>query len=450
MSLFGTDGVRGRANEGTLTPNTILKIAQAAGSIFRSGEHRHTVIIGKDTRLSGYMIEPALTTGFVSMGMNVVMLGPMPTPAISLLVRSMRADLGIMISASHNLYQDNGLKFFGPDGYKLSTADQERITKIVEEDQPLALCASEDLGRAKRLESAQGRYVEFIKSTIPRKSRFDGLKIVVDAAHGAAYTVASLVFWELGAEVVSIGETPDGKNINFQSGATNTANLRHHVLAEGANLGVALDGDADRLILIDEKGHTVNGDQVLAVITKCLHSHALLKGGSVVGTIMSNLGLERFCHDQGLGFIRTPVGDRHVCDAMRQHGCNIGGEQSGHIILSDYARTGDGLMAALKVTSQIAAEKKPASEVLSCFKPVPQELRSYKTELAGDLLACPVVQEKITQLQHSLGQDGRLVVRKSGTEPVVRVMVEHTNASLLSQAFAEIESAFGDKATLSL
>ncbi|MEM9684510.1 MAG: phosphoglucosamine mutase, partial [Pseudomonadota bacterium] len=345
---FGTDGIRGRANEAPITPDMVLRLAMAAGERFRRGDHRHTAVIGKDTRLSGYMLEPALTAGFISMGMDVVLVGPMPTPAVAMLTRSMRADLGVVISASHNPYEDNGIKLFGPDGYKLSDEEESAIEAVMESGD-MALAPSSGLGRARRMDDAPGRYIEFVKQTFPRGRRLDGLKVVIDCAHGAAYRVAPTVFWELGAEVVPVGVQPDGLNINRNCGATSPDMMCEQVVAHGAHIGIALDGDADRLIVADEQGRIMDGDQLMALIASNWHTQGRLRGGGVVATVMSNLGFERHLKSLGLQMVRTPVGDRYVVEHMVTNDFNVGGEQSGHIILNDYVTTGDALIAALQV-----------------------------------------------------------------------------------------------------
>lgn len=439
MKLFGTDGVRGLANNGTLAPDVIMKIAQAAASIFVDADRRHTVIIGKDTRLSGYAIESALMSGFISMGVNVVSLGPLPTPAVSMLARSMRADLGVMVSASHNPYYDNGLKFFGPDGFKLSEELEREIERRVDDSKNVKLCKSQDLGRANHLKTASGRYVEFVKNTLPRQTSFHGLKIVVDCANGAAYQVAPLVFWELGADVVTISAEPNGININDACGAVHPENLQHRVLSEKADLGIALDGDADRVIVVDEKGEIIDGDQLMACVALGLHNDNRLKGDAVVATIMSNMGLETFLKEKNMKLIRTRVGDRYVCDAMRKHTCNVGGEQSGHIILSDYVRTGDGLIAALHLVARLRQENKPASEIFRCFTPVPQEVRSLRIN-DSDPLSCDDFKQLIRSCEQDLANQGRLIVRGSGTEPVLRLMVESQDQKKLSSNLDRLES----------
>ncbi len=429
MKLFGTDGIRGLANKSPMTPDVMMRVAMAAGCVFKNGNHRHTVVIGKDTRLSGYMIEPALTAGFIAMGMNVVLVGPLPTPAVSMLVRSMRADLGVMISASHNPYYDNGLKFFGPDGYKLSRSVEEKIEALVE-GEITNLAKPEDLGKAFRLESATGRYIEFVKNTLKSSVRFDGLKVVVDCANGAAYNVAPKVLWELGAEVITIGDQPDGFNINAEIGAVASGAVRQAVLEHKADIGIALDGDADRVVISDEKGNLVDGDQIMAIIATAWQKRSQLRGGQVVSTVMSNLGFESYLKSQGLELVRTAVGDRPVGEYMRANDCNVGGEQSGHIILSDFARTGDGLVAALQVLAVLVKAQKPASDLCNVFHPTPQKLKSVRFQ-KGDPLESPAVQAAIKEMETKLGDKGRLLVRKSGTEPLVRVMVESEDVSKL-------------------
>ncbi len=421
-ALFGTDGLRGRANVAPITAETALRVAVAAGAQFTRGEHRHLVVIGKDTRLSGYMLEPALAAGFVSVGLDVVLLGPLPTPAVGMLTRALRADLGVVISASHNPYQDNGIKLFGPDGYKLSDEVEREIEARMGSASATDLAPAAGLGRARRLEDALGRYIEFVKGSFPRALRLDGLKIVVDCANGAAYRVAPTVFYELGAEVVPIAVSPDGFNINKDCGATAPAAMREAVVRNGADLGIALDGDADRLILADETGKLVDGDQVMALIAGSWLGGGRLAGGAIVATVMSNLGLEHHLNGLGLGLERTPVGDRYVVEHMRRHGFNIGGEQSGHIVLSDYSTTGDGLIAALQVLAVLVESGRPASEVLRVFAPLPQRLRSVRC--AAEALEDRGVRAAIAAGEAALGTTGRLLIRPSGTEPVVRVMAE--------------------------
>lgn len=428
--FFGTDGIRGRTNEAPMTAAMAQRIGQAAGAHFLRGPHKHRVVIGKDTRLSGYMMETALISGFTSVGMDVVMVGPMPTPAVAMLTHSMRADLGVMISASHNKFVDNGIKLFGPDGYKLSDKDEMAIEALL--DRAPRLVAPEEIGRSKRIEDARGRYIHAAKLTFPKHLRLDGLKVVVDCANGAAYEVAPSALWELGAEVVAIGVTPNGLNINDGCGSTDPDLLKRTVAETGADIGLALDGDADRLIVVDEKGETVDGDQLMALIASSWHRSGRLSGGGVVSTIMSNLGLERFLGEQGLKLERTQVGDRYVLEAMRAKGYNVGGEQSGHIILSDYGTTGDGLVAGLQVLAEIVAAKRPASELLSLFEPLPQLLKSVQFG-SGAPLEADGVKAAIAAGENRLGSGGRLVIRKSGTEPVIRVMAEGEDQALVAE-----------------
>jgi phosphoglucosamine mutase len=431
--IFGTDGVRGLANAEPMTPETMLRLALAAGRRFTRGSHRHRVVIGKDTRLSGYMIEPALTAGFVAMGMDVTLLGPVPTPAVAMLTRSLRADLGVMISASHNPYADNGVKLFGPDGYKLSDEIEAAIEAGMGE--PPALAAAAELGRARRLDDTEGRYIEFVKATFPKGLRLEGLKIVVDCANGAAYKVAPAVLWELGAEVVPIARDPNGFNINEKCGATHPDTMQAAVAAHGAHLGIALDGDADRLIMADEKGRVVDGDQLMALIAGGFARDGRLAGGGLVATIMSNLGLERFVEARGLSLFRTKVGDRYVIERMKADGINVGGEQSGHIILSDYATTGDGLLAALQVLAELVQAQRPMSEVARLFEPYPQLLRNVKFERgAADPLGHATVRSAIASAETALGREGRIVIRPSGTEPVIRVMAEGADPDLVRRS----------------
>jgi phosphoglucosamine mutase len=442
--LFGTDGIRGTANKDPMTADTALKVAVAAGRHFTRGQHRHLVVIGKDTRLSGYMLEPALTAGFISIGMDVVLLGPMPTPGVAMLTRSLRADLGVVISASHNPYDDNGIKLFGPDGYKLSDEIEAEIERNLDVREGLA--APGKLGRARRLDDAEGRYIEFVKATFPKGLRLDGLRIVVDCANGAAYKMAPTVLWELGAEVVRIGVTPDGFNINAKCGATHTETLQSAVVAHGADLGVALDGDADRVIMIDEHGHPIDGDQVMALIARSWGKGGKLRGGGVVGTVMSNLGLERFLAGQKLTLARAAVGDRYVVEMMRASDYNLGGEQSGHIILSDYATTGDGLVAALQVLAVLVESGQRASELCRVFEPLPQLLKNVRFK-GGAPLEVDSVKKAIRDAEQTLGKTGRVLIRKSGTEPVIRVMAEGEDKALIdrvvSQIVGEIERVAG-------
>ena len=418
---FGTDGIRGRTNAGVMTAAIAMKVGQAAGTRFLRGGHRHRVVIGKDTRLSGYMLENAMVAGFTSVGMDVVLLGPMPTPAVALLTRELRADVGVMISASHNPYEDNGIKLFGPDGFKLSDEDEEAIEAMLAQDLPLADAPL--IGRARRIEDARGRYIHAVKGSLPDNIRLDGLKIVVDCANGAAYQVAPSAIWELGAEVIAVGVSPNGQNINHRCGSTHLDLVKETVVASGANIGIALDGDADRLIVVDEKGKTVDGDQLMALIGTRLAAQGELRGGGVVATVMSNLGLERCLRGHGLDLIRTKVGDRHVLERMKEGGFNVGGEQSGHMILLDHATTGDGTIAALQVLAALVQTGKPASELLHLFDPVPQLLKNVRFS-GGKPLDAPAVQKVIADAEAQLAGRGRLVIRPSGTEPVIRVMAE--------------------------
>ncbi|WP_413060790.1 phosphoglucosamine mutase [Sphingomonas carotinifaciens] len=418
---FGTDGIRGATNSGAMTAAMAMKVGMAAGAYFLRGDHRHRVLIGKDTRLSGYMLESALVAGFTSVGMDVIMVGPLPTPAVAMLTQSMRADIGVMISASHNPFADNGLKLFGPDGYKLSDEAEEAIEAMIDGEVPLV--PSSQIGRAQRIDDAQGRYIHFAKSTFPEKLRLDGLRVVIDCANGAAYKVAPAALWELGADVVAIGVSPNGTNINAGVGSTAPATLAETVVASGADIGIALDGDADRLIVVDEQGRVVDGDQLMATIATSYARAGRLAGGGLVATVMSNLGLERHLAAQGLGLVRTKVGDRHVLEAMRARGFNVGGEQSGHIILSDYATTGDGLVAALQVLAEVKRAGAPASEVLHRFEPLPQLLKNVRFA-GGKPLEADSVKVVIAEAEAELQGRGRLVIRPSGTEPVIRVMAE--------------------------
>ncbi|VVT20518.1 phosphoglucosamine mutase [Sphingomonas sp. EC-HK361] len=419
---FGTDGIRGLTNIAPMTAEMAMKVGMAAGAHFLRGGHRHRVVIGKDTRLSGYMLESAMVAGFTSVGMDVVLLGPMPTPAVAMLTTSMRADIGVMISASHNPFADNGIKLFGPDGYKLSDADELAIEALLDSEVKLAPAA--EIGRARRVDDAQGRYIHFAKSTFPSDLRLDGLKIVIDCANGAAYRVAPSALWELGAEIVAIGVTPNGRNINDQVGSTAPQTLSETVVASGADIGIALDGDADRLIVVDETGAVVDGDQLMATIAAGWARAGRLQGGGLVATVMSNLGLERHLSAQGLGLVRTGVGDRYVLEKMRSSGYNVGGEQSGHIILSDYATTGDGLVAALQILAELKRAGAPASEVLHRFEPLPQLLKNVRFERGAKPLDKDAVKAVIAEAEAELDGKGRVLIRASGTEPVIRVMAE--------------------------
>ena len=432
---FGTDGIRGCANTEPMTAETALRVAMAAAGLFKRGEYRHRVVIGKDTRLSGYMLEPALTAGFIAKGMDVILLGPLPTPAVSMLTKSLRADLGVMISASHNPYQDNGIKLFGPDGGKLSDDLELQIEARMDGDLASDHAAPDSLGRASRLDDATGRYVEYAKATF-QGGRLDGLKIVVDCANGAAYKVAPTVLWELGAEVVSIGVSPNGRNINDNCGATHPQGMQEAVLLHQADLGIALDGDADRLIMADETGAKIDGDQLMALIAQTWAKTGRLKNDCLVATVMSNLGLERCLAKEKIALHRTPVGDRYVVEAMREKGCNVGGEQSGHIVFTDYCATGDGLIAALQILSVIRDRGEKASKVCKVFNPVPQVLKNVRG--GGEVLDLPAVKKAIADAEEKLGKTGRFVIRKSGTEPLIRVMAEGDDAALVDRLVSEI------------
>jgi len=436
---FGTDGIRGRAN-GTITPELALKVGQAAGLIFRRGDYRNRVLIGKDTRLSGYMIETALVAGFTSVGLDVFQTGPMPTPAVAMLTRSMRADLGVMISASHNPYDDNGIKLFGPDGFKLSDEVEFEIEELVGSELVKRLAKSADLGRARRIDDGQGRYVEFAKRTLPRNLSLDGLRVVVDCANGAAYKVAPQALWELGAEVISMGVEPDGFNINRECGSTETAPLCRKVKEMRADIGIALDGDGDRVLIADERGRIVDGDQLLAVIAESWKADGRLAKPGIVATVMSNLGLERYLDKLGISLARTPVGDRYVLEHMRAHGFNVGGESSGHIILSDYTTTGDGLLTALQVLAVVKKQEQPVSNVCHRFDPLPQVLKNVRYK-SGKPLENAKVRNAIKDAQARLDGHGRLIVRSSGTEPVVRVMGEGDDKVLVEEVVDGIVDA---------
>ncbi len=433
---FGTDGIRGRANTEPMTAETSMRVAMAAAGLFKRGDHRHRVVIGKDTRLSGYMIEPALTAGFVAKGMDVILLGPLPTPAVAMLTKSLRADMGVMISASHNPYQDNGIKLFGPDGNKLSDELELQIEARMDGDWADDHAPADELGRASRLEDSIGRYVEYAKATYPSGSNLEGLRVVVDCANGAAYKVAPTVLWELGAEVIPVAVNPNGRNINTRCGATYPHLMQETVLLHQADIGIALDGDADRLIMADEKGKKIDGDQLMALVAQSWAKSGKLRGNALVATVMSNLGMERYLGQNNIKLIRTPVGDRYVVEAMREQGCNVGGEQSGHIVLSDYCTTGDGLIAALQVLSVIRESGRKASEVCSVFKPVPQILQNVKAP--GSVLELAAVRDVIAKSEAKLGSGGRFVIRKSGTEPLVRVMAEGDDGALVQQLVNDI------------
>jgi len=435
--LFGTDGVRGEVNKYPMTPAIAMRIAIAAGRVLMRGSHRHTVVIGKDTRISGYMFEPALTAGFISIGMDVTLVGPMPSPALAMLTSSLRADLGVMISASHNPHEDNGIKLFGPDGYKLSDDKEQKIESLVISGLENSLAEPKHIGRARRLEDASGRYIEFVKNTFPKELRLDGLKVVIDCANGAAYKAAPQVLWELGAEIIPIGNLPDGFNINLGCGSTNTSLMQKTVVESGADLGIALDGDADRVLLSDEKGNLVDGDQIIGVIAQSLLEDDQLRGGGVVATLMSNFGLESYIKGLGLKFIRTDIGDRYVIQAMLRDGMNLGGEQSGHIILSDYNSTGDGLVASLRVLSTLLKAKTPASQLCSKFEACPQKLENIPF-YGENPLKDTALQEKILKQKERLSGSGRLLIRESGTERIIRIMCESDNPELLDEVMDEL------------
>jgi len=440
---FGTDGIRGLANR-IITPDLALRVGQAVGLVFQRGEHRHRVVIGKDTRLSGYMIEYAMVAGFNSVGMDVLLLGPMPTPAVAMLTRSMRADIGVMISASQNAYEDNDIKIFGPDGFKLSNEVERSIEALVDSDMAAKLAKSEYLGRARRVDDVRARYIEAAKRTLPRSVSLDGMRIVLDCAHGAAYRVAPEALWELGVEVIPIGVEPDGTNINREVGSTSPEALVRKVREVRADIGIALDGDADRVLIIDEQGHRVNGDQVMAVVAKSWKEDCRLSRPGIVTTVMSNLALERFLDSIGLSLARTAVGDRYVLEHMREHGFNVGGEQSGHIILSDYSTTGDGLVSALQVLSVVQRRQRPVSEVCHLFEPLPQVLKNVRTSMR-DSMEQEHVMLAIADGEQKLGKKGRLLIRPSGTEPVIRVMGEGDDLDLVESVVDSICAAIDDR-----
>jgi phosphoglucosamine mutase len=438
--LFGTDGVRGRANNWPMTAELALKLGAAAGRYFRrDGSSAHRVVIGKDTRLSGYMLENAMTAGFTSTGMNVLLLGPVPTPAVGYLTRSMRADVGVMISASHNPHQDNGIKFFGPDGFKLSDAAEAEIEAMVEGE--ITPAKPENIGRAKRIEDGRGRYQEFVKTSFPHGLRLDGLKVVIDCANGAAYKAAPEVLWELGAEVIPIGTTPNGTNINDRCGSTHTETAAEAVVVHGAHVGLSLDGDADRIIILDETGRVADGDQIMALLAARWAEEGRLQGGALVATVMSNLGLERFLEGKGLRLERTAVGDRYVVERMREGGFNLGGEQSGHIVMTDYATTGDGLVAGLQFLAEMVRTGRPASELTRSFATVPQMLKNVRFTAGARPLDLASVQEVIRASEQRVEGLGRILIRKSGTEPLIRVMAECEDEALLAAVVDEIVGA---------
>lgn len=438
--LFGTDGVRGRANSFPMTAEMALRLGAAAGRYFRrDGGAAHRVVIGKDTRLSGYMLENALTAGLTSTGMNVLLLGPVPTPAVGFLTRSMRADVGVMISASHNPHYDNGIKFFGPDGFKLSDEAEAEIEALLEGE--IAPAAPENIGRAKRIEDGRGRYQEFVKTTLPAGVRLDGLRVVIDCANGAAYKAAPEVLWELGAEVIPVGVSPNGKNINENCGSTHVQTAAEAVVAHGADVGIALDGDADRVMILDAKGRVADGDQIMALMATRWAEDGRLKGGALVATVMSNLGLERHLEGRGLRLERTAVGDRYVVERMREGGFNLGGEQSGHIVMTDYATTGDGLVAGLQFLAEMARTGETAAVLARQFETVPQMLKNVRYGAGQQPLDAPAVQAVIAGMEAKISGKGRILIRKSGTEPLVRVMAECEDAGLLDEVVSTIVRA---------
>jgi len=434
---FGTDGIRGRANSFPMTAEVAMRVGMAAGMSFQRGDHRHRVVVGKDTRLSGYMLENAMVAGFCAAGMDVFLLGPIPTPAVAMLARSLRADMGVMISASHNPYDDNGIKLFGPDGYKLSDELEQRIEAMLDQEIDINLAGPDGLGRAKRVDGVHDRYIEFAKRTLPRAMSLSGLRIVIDCANGAGYKVAPAALWELGAEVIAINVEPNGFNINKECGSTHPAGLQKKVHEVRADIGIALDGDADRVTIVDETGAIVDGDQIMALIAESWNEAGRLAGGGVVATVMSNLGLERFLSDQGLQLHRTKVGDRYVVEHMRAHGFNVGGEQSGHIVLSDFSTTGDGLVSALQVLACVKRADKPISELCRKFEPVPQFLKNVRFS-GGKPLEDKNVKQAIEDGRSRLGAGGRLVIRPSGTEPLIRVMAEGDDSVLVESVVDEI------------
>lgn len=439
---FGTDGIRGQSNIFPMTPDLAMRVGIAVGTIFRNGDHRHRVVIGKDTRLSGYMLENAMVAGFTAAGLDVFLLGPIPTPAVAMLTRSLRADIGVMISASHNPYQDNGIKLFGPDGYKLSDAIEMQIEELLESDLSTQLAKAPDIGRAKRVEGDIYRYIEQAKRTLPRDVTLHGLRIAVDCANGAAYKVAPLALWELGADVVTIGAEPDGMNINLDCGSTHPATLQRKVHEVRADIGIALDGDADRVQIIDENGKIIDGDQLMAVIAESWAADGMLRGNGIVATVMSNLGLERFLSGKGLGLERTKVGDRYVVEHMRQHDYNVGGEQSGHIVLSDFGTTGDGLVAALQILACVKRSGKTVSEICNRFEPVPQVLKNVRVK-TGQPLEDAAVRKAIADAESELAKNGRLLIRPSGTEPLIRVMAEGDDRAQVERIVDELIGVIG-------
>ena len=439
---FGTDGIRGQSNTFPMTPDLAMRVGIAVGTIFRRGAHRHRVVIGKDTRLSGYMLENAMVAGFTAAGIDAFILGPIPTPAVAMLTRSLRADIGVMISASHNPFYDNGIKLFGPDGYKLSDEIEMEIEELLDKDITAQLAKSAEIGRAKRIDGVHDRYIEHAKRTLPRDTTLKGLRVAIDCANGAAYRVAPAALWELGADVVTIGNEPDGLNINLDCGSTHPETLQRKVHEVRADIGIALDGDADRVQVIDENGKIIDGDQLMAAIAESWAADGMLRGGGIVATVMSNLGLERFLTDQGLSLQRTKVGDRYVVEHMRQHDYNVGGEQSGHIVLSDFGTTGDGLVAALQVLACVKRSGKTVSEVCNRFEPVPQVLKNVRIK-AGQPLEDATVRQAIADAESELARNGRLLIRPSGTEPLIRVMAEGDDRAQVERIVDELVDVIG-------
>jgi phosphoglucosamine mutase len=439
---FGTDGIRGQSNIFPMTPDLAMRVGIAVGTIFRRGAHRHRVVIGKDTRLSGYMLENAMVAGFTAAGIDAFILGPIPTPAVAMLTRSLRADIGVMISASHNPFYDNGIKLFGPDGYKLSDEIEMEIEELLDKDITAQLAKSAEIGRAKRIDGVHDRYIEHAKRTLPRDVTLKGLRVAIDCANGAAYRVAPAALWELGADVVTIGNEPDGLNINLDCGSTHPETLQRKLHEVRADIGIALDGDADRVQIIDENGKIIDGDQLMAVIAETWAADGMLRGGGIVATVMSNLGLERFLTSKGLGLQRTKVGDRYVVEHMRQHDYNVGGEQSGHIVLSDFGTTGDGLVAALQVLACVKRSGKTVSEICNRFEPVPQVLKNVRVK-AGQPLEDAAVRQAIADAESELARSGRLLIRPSGTEPLIRVMAEGDDRGQVERIVDELVAVIG-------
>jgi phosphoglucosamine mutase len=440
---FGTDGIRGQSNLFPMTPDLAMRVGIAVGTIFRRGAHRHRVVIGKDTRLSGYMLENAMVAGFTAAGVDAFVLGPIPTPAVAMLTRSLRADIGVMISASHNPFEDNGIKLFGPDGYKLSDEIEAQIEELLDQDLSGQLAKSTEIGRAKRIDGVHDRYIEHAKRTLPRDVTLKGLRVAIDCANGAAYKVAPAALWELGADVVSLGTDPNGMNINLDCGSTHPEALSRKVHEVRADIGIALDGDADRVLIVDEHGKIIDGDQLMAVIADSWAADGLLAGNGLVATVMSNLGLERHLQSRGMELYRTKVGDRYVVERMREGGFNLGGEQSGHIVMSDFGTTGDGLVAALQILACVKRQNKPVSEVCNRFEPVPQILKNVRIS-AGKPLEEPAVRQAIADAEAELARTGRLLIRPSGTEPLIRVMAEGDDRSQVERIVDELISVIGN------